>query len=296
MSAHGVEPLFESVGQCGFPGTGQARKPDGEGILSHISGADLSGEVKVVPEQISVAGGDVFHGSARTGVVGDLVNQDQAAHGLAFFERVQNDLFRRKDAADADLVFIEPVRRDVMSAVDIHLVLDVHDGGVNQPGSQLQNVVDAGHQRRFIHPQERGGEALRNGVSFSFYQHAASGNVDFPAELNGHRLSCNSLLDFIKAGQNAGYRGGFSAGKAADLVAHSDAAAFDLALEAAEGRVGTAHPLHRHGEFRAVRGGSDFNLVQIFQKRKSVIPGHPVGMLRDVVSGGGGNGDDCEAV
>ena len=296
MSAHGVEPLFESVGQCGFPGTGQARKPDGEGILSHISGADIPGEVKVVPEKISVAGGDGFHGSARTGVVGDLVDQDQAAHWLAFFEGVQNDLFRSKDAADADLVLIQPVRGNVMSAVNVHLILDVHDGGVDHFGSQLQDIVDAGHQRGLVHPQERGGEAFRDGMSLSLHQYTASGNVDFPAQLNGHRLSCHSLLHFIKAVQNAGHRGGFSAGKAADLVAHPDASALNLALEATEGGVGTAYSLDRHGEFRAVRGGSDFNLVQIFQKRKSVIPGHPVGMLRDVVSGGGGNGDDGEAV
>ena len=229
-------------------------------------------------------------------MVGDLVDQDQAAHWLAFFEGVQNDLFRSKDAADADLVLIQPVRGNVMSAVNVHLILDVHDGGVDHFGSQLQDIVDAGHQRGLVHPQERGGEALRNGVSFSLHQHTAPGNVDFPAQLNGYRLTRNSLLHFLKAGQNAGHCGGFSAGKAADFVAHPDAAALDLTLEAAEGSVGAAYSLNRHGELRTVCRGSDLNLIQIFQKRKSVIPWHPVRMLRDVVSCGGGNGDDGETV
>ena len=73
---------------------------------------------------------------------------------------------------------------------------------------------------------------------------AAPGNVDFSVELDVDRLAFGSRRHGVEADQDVFDLGFFFTGQDLNRIADLQRAAFDLALEAAEGMVRTADALN----------------------------------------------------
>ncbi len=120
-------------------------------------------------------------------------------------------------------------------------------------------------------------------------QNTASGNVNLRVQLDGDGTASLALLHRVTALMDGGNLRLFSAGKHHQLISYRDAAAFDLALEAAEGMIRTADTLHRHGKAGLCRIFLDVDAFQVGKQGLALIPEGALRGHRDVVSLGGGD-------
>ncbi len=100
-------------------------------------------------------------------------------------------------------------------------------------------------------------------------------------------------LEIAAHGGDAQHVRALAAQHVGDAVADADAARGDGAGEAAEVEAVAQHGLHRHAERSARSDVARRDALEVLEQMRPAVPGHVLGVARDVVAtdGGDGNGD-----
>ena len=142
-----------------------------------------------------------------------------------------------------------------------------------RPAGTWAQIGRAPLQRLVVHPQQGGGEAAAHQQLPVPDQHAAPGDVDLPIQTEGDGIACAGRLVVRPGPEQSGHPRLLPAGQDHELVAHPDRAGANLPLEAPEGVVGAADPLHGHAEARLVPAGADLHSLQVVQQGLALVPG-----------------------
>ena len=114
--------------------------------------------------------------------------------------------------------------------------------------------------------------------------HVAARDVDLVGERQGDRLARHRLLEVAVLGDDAGNPALAPRRQRLDPVARAHRAAGDLAAKTAKVLIGAVDPLHRHPERLGLVVGLDIDRFEILHQGWAVVPGHPPGVLGDVVA------------
>ena len=228
------------------------------------------------------AGGD--------GVVRHPVDQDEAAGFAVVHVGVEGDGFVQMQGTHADFVELKTGGGKLFQRVDIDLVANRADFGVDRAGPCFQQIAAAGQEGFVRHPDDRGfklvGHAGR-GVDRGNY--VAARDVDFVGQGKRDGLADHSLVEVAIGGDDARHGAFAPRGLNADALARADEASGDRPGKAAKIEIGPVDPLHRQAERRALHAvGVDFHRFEIIHQIRAAIPGHVGTGFGDVVTLEGG--------
>jgi hypothetical protein len=116
----GVQPLLHQVGDGGLAGAGQAGEPHHAGLVPAELGAGVLVDLHRLPVDVVRPTQGVADHAGAHGVVGEPVDDDEAAHVAVVVVRVEGHRLVEGEVAHADLVELEGLGRDVLERVDVH--------------------------------------------------------------------------------------------------------------------------------------------------------------------------------
>ena len=119
----GVQPLLDQVGDRRLPRAGETGEPDHARVVAHQLAARLGGDVDRLPVHVGGAAQREVQQAGADGGVGDAVDEDEAAHVAVVDVGIERDRPVGARSADADLVEVERLGREVLERVDVDLVL-----------------------------------------------------------------------------------------------------------------------------------------------------------------------------
>ena len=207
-------------------------------------------------------------------------------------EGVDDDVVGEAQLGDGDFVFLKGVGVLVFAGVDVDLVVDGADFPWDQLRAQLDEEAGARGQGLVVHPQHFGGDAGGHLQVGPFPdEDAAAGDVHFFIQTDRDRLAGDGVIHLFVADEDGLDLGLFLGRQGFDGVADGDVSRGDLPLEAAEGVIRAADPLHRHHKAHFLVGGHVHGF-QLAEDGRAGVPRHVGALLRDVVPFGGGHRDD----
>jgi hypothetical protein len=124
VSSECVQPLLGQVGDRGLAGAGEPCEPEHARLLALQLGPGLPRDVERLPVDVLRAPQREVHQARADGVVGEPVDQDEPAKVAVVLVGLEGDGPIELEAAHADVVQLELLRRDVLERVDVDLVLE----------------------------------------------------------------------------------------------------------------------------------------------------------------------------
>ena len=220
--------------------------------------------------------------AAGRGHIGDAVDEDEFAQDLVMTEGIDDNRFLQEERADGDFVLRKARSAFLFACIDVDGVVDISEDADDFLGPQFDDVFFADSQVLVIHPEHGRCNALTQGDVRPLGKDAAPGYVDFAVELDVDRLAFDGRIDGIEADEDGFDLSFFLAGQGRNRIADGQGAAFDLALEAAEGVVRAADALD--GQVKAFFFVFfDVDRFQIVEDGRPLVPGHIGRRLGDVV-------------
>ena len=160
VAAHRLQLLLDQVGDGRFAGAGEAGEPEHRRSLAFGGRAALLGDVERLPVDVLRAAQREMDHAGPHSAVADPVDDDEAAGVVIVGVGIKRDRLIETDIAQANLVQLELLGRQMLERVDVDLVLELGDRRRDGLGAGLQPVRPAGQQRLSRHPDDGGFELV----------------------------------------------------------------------------------------------------------------------------------------
>ena len=210
---------------------------------------------------------------------------------------VEGDRLGERQVAEADVVERQRAGGKLLEGVDVDAVLQLADRCADRAGAGLQQIRAAGQQRLLRHPDDVSGDLVGNlGATVGRRQYVAAADVDLDVRRQRHRIAGSGLVAVAVHGDDALHRRRLAGAGDDDRIARAHGAGGDSAGIAAEAGIRPVDPLDRKAESAFGRTIGDVDFLQVFEQRRSAIPGRAGAALGDVISVAGGDGNRDQAL
>ncbi len=236
------------------------------------------------------------------GVVGRLVDEDEAPGGAVAPVLVHEQRRRQAQPQPADLVQLEPVGLLLaVERVHVDAVQQLVHLGERRARGVLDPVAAGGRERALRHPAHHRVDVARlDGLVVRTADHVAARHVDVVLEAQRDRQRRVGLLELALEGVDRRDARGPARGQHDDLVARAEHPRGHLAGVAAVVVVLVRHrphdPLHGEARVLQVAVGGHVHVLEVVEQRGPLVPGHPLRALDHVVAVQRGDRDEGDVV
>ena len=159
---------------------------------------------------LATAQAEMQHPCAN-GVVGDLVDQDEAAQRAIFCIGIKDDAPVGRNLANPDLIQIQRLRCEMFHRIDVDFVFWFGDCYADHLRAQFEPVAAADDERLVVHPHDGGFELVSDfGRVVGSGKHIAAGTIDFLFQSDRDGLARNRFVEFPVHGDHRFYRAGLA--------------------------------------------------------------------------------------
>ncbi len=162
VSTERMQAFFDQVRDRRLTRARQAGEPQDASPLSLQRRARMFVHIERLPMNVLGTTQSEAEQARADRVIGDLVDQDEAA-GLAIVRvGIERDRAIETQIADADLVELQLLRGQMLHRVDVHLVLRRRDAAGDGARAELDQIRTAGKHRFLVHPDDGRLELIGN--------------------------------------------------------------------------------------------------------------------------------------
>ena len=217
--------------------------------------------------------------------VGETVDQDEGARLADRLVGVECDRLVRRDVAEADLVQPQRRTRTLLKRVDVDLVPDRRHRRLHRLRTDLQHIGMARGQRVFMHPEDVGGELVRDfRPRIRHGEHVPARSVDLVLDHQRDRLASPGDGQVAIGSDQRLYLRNLARLRDDNFIARLDRARNHCARETPEIEIGAVHPLDRQAEGRIGALVGNLDLLEMLQQGRASVPGHGLRRVDDVVA------------
>ena len=186
MPTQRVEFAFDHVRDRRLPRAGQAGKPDDARLVALERRMGALIDLDRLPMDVLRPAQRKVQQPRADGVVGQPIDNDEAARVPVFGVRVEGDRLVEIEIADADFVQMQRLCRDMFERVDVDLVFRRGERHPDRLGADLQEIRPPRQHLVLAHPDDCcfklvGDAGRRSGAG----EHVAATDVDLVVERNG---------------------------------------------------------------------------------------------------------------
>ena len=298
MSAFRVQFLLDEIRDVRLAGPRKARQPNHARLLPLEIGVGTLVDLDRLPFDDLRSPQSLAQHAGGDGVVGDAVDQDEAAGVAILGVGIKGDRPVEFQFADADFVEVQLLGLHMFQSVDVDLVFQGQHGRGNGLRADLHQIASAAQHRLLAHPNDGRLELIADlGRCVGGADQVAARDVDFVGQRQRHRLIRHRDSEIAVLGDDARHRGFLARRHHADSLTLPNETADQRAGEAAEIEVRPIHPLHRHPKRLLLQPLLvDLHRLQQFHQRRAGIPRRVDALLDDVVALHAGDRNDMNVV
>ena len=218
---------------------------------------------KAVPMDVGRAPEPVGDHARRRRFVRLAVDQDEGAGFAILGVGVVGDRHRRRDVAEADLVEVELLRRELVEIVDVDAMFDLGDRSRRGARAELQEIGAPRQHRIGAHPDDVGGELVGDlRPAFRMRENVAAGDVEFVGERQRYGVARFGAVDLLVGDEDPCDRAAAPGTGDDDRLAFLDAAARNRAGNSPKIEMRAIDPLHGKTKRRGAAVFIDLDLAR----------------------------------